>query len=137
MTKRNTPSKQVVLDYFKTHRSGLRPEHLINEFKQYDKVTIYRILQSFLEDGLIHKSVSEAGFTHYFICKTQQGKHFHNHYHFKCSQCEKVICIDREIEINLPKGYILENVNFWITGICDNCNKKINLSNSNEKDNKS
>jgi len=124
MIKRNTKSKQAVIDCFKSHKFGLVPDDLINELKQFDKVTIYRILQSFLDDGIIHKAISNDGNSYYFICKTCKEVHFHNHYHFKCSKCEKVECINEEIEIKLPKNYTSESINFWITGICAVCYKK-------------
>ncbi|MCL9770527.1 transcriptional repressor [Flavobacterium sp. HXWNR69] len=123
MIKRNTKSKQAVIDFLKKHDYGLKPDDLIKELAHFDKVTIYRILQSFLNDGIIHKAISDDGISYYFICKTCKEVHFHNHYHFKCSVCEKVECINDEIEIKLPKNYKLENINFWITGICNNCNK--------------
>jgi len=58
---------------------------------------------------------------YHFICQTCKEVHFHNHYHFKCSKCGNVECINEEIEIKLPKDYTSENINFWITGICANC----------------
>lgn len=122
MIKRNTKSKQAVLQCFNDHKFGLKPEDLITKLDQFDKVTIYRILQSFLDDGIIHKAISEDGNSYYFVCKTCKEVHFHNHYHFKCSQCGKVECINEEIEIKLPKNYTSETINFWITGICSACN---------------
>lgn len=122
MNKRNTKSKIAVLDCFKSEDYGLKPEDLIKKLPQFDKVTIYRILQSFLEDGVLHKAISEDGKSYYFKCKTCKVVHFHNHYHFKCNICGKVECINEELEIKIPNNYILENINFWITGICKNCN---------------
>lgn len=123
MIKRNTKSKQAVLDCFKKNSFGLKTEDLIKELNQFDKVTIYRILQSFLDDGIIHKAVSFDGNSYYFICKTCQKVHFHNHYHFKCNVCGKVECINEEIEVKIPQNYTIENMNFWISGVCENCNK--------------
>lgn len=122
MVKRNTKAKQAVIDCFKNHSFGLKPEDLIKELPQFDKVTIYRILHSFLEDGIIHKAVSDDGNSYFFKCETCKEVHFHNHYHFKCSKCGNVECIKKEIEVNLPKNYTLENINFWITGLCEKCN---------------
>ncbi|MDP3358575.1 MAG: transcriptional repressor [Lutibacter sp.] len=124
MMKRTTKSKIAVLDCFKKSNYGLKPEDIFNELTQYDKVTIYRILQSFLDDGIIHKVISDDGTSYYFKCKSCEEVHFHNHYHFKCTVCHKVECINEEIEVKIPKDYILQNINFWISGICKICNAK-------------
>ncbi len=123
MLKRNTKSKKAVLDCFKIHNFGLKPEDLINELSQFDKVTVYRILQSFLEDGIIHKAISDDGNSYYFKCKSCKEIHFHNHYHFRCNVCNKVECINEEIEVKIPQNYTIEKINFWITGVCKSCNK--------------
>ncbi|MBD3750445.1 MAG: transcriptional repressor [Sphingobacteriales bacterium] len=123
MLKRNTKSKQAVLELFISHQYGIKPDELIAQLPDFDKVTIYRILNSFLEDGIIHKAVSDDGSSYYFICKSCKEVHYHSHYHFKCSKCQKVECIEKEIEIIIPQNYSIENTNLWITGICEKCNK--------------
>lgn len=125
MKKRQTKSKKAVLECFKKNRKyGLKSDEIVSQLPDYDRVTIYRILQGFLDDGIIHKVISDEGKYYYFVCKSCDEIHYHNHYHFKCSHCGKVKCMDYEIEVEIPKDYTVESLNFWITGICDECNSQ-------------
>ncbi len=121
MEKRTTKSKKAVLECIKNNEYGLKSDEIVSQLSEFDRVTIYRILQGFVDDGIIHKVISDDGKFYYFECNTCGEVHYHNHYHFKCSICEKVECIDNEVEVNVPKNYTIENINFWITGVCDKC----------------
>ncbi|WP_273275465.1 Fur family transcriptional regulator [Maribacter polysiphoniae] len=122
MKKRQTKSKKAVLNCLKcSDNYGLKAEEIENQLPQFDRVTIYRILQGFLDDGIIHKVISNDGKFYYFKCLNCSEIHYHNHYHFKCDQCGKVECMHNEIEVKVPKDYTVENVNFWITGVCALC----------------
>ena len=122
MKKRKTQSKKAILECLqRASNYGLRSDSIESELPQFNRVTIYRILQSFIDDGIIHKVISDDGKSYYFKCKNCSEIHFHNHYHFKCNICGKVECMDNDIEVKVPKGYVVEDVNFWITGVCGNC----------------
>lgn len=87
-----------------------------------DRVTIYRILNSFCEDGIVHKVVSDEGKNYFALCnKCDKENHYHDHFHFKCIKCQKVECLMEEVTIKLPKGYQSENVNCWVSGYCSDC----------------
>ncbi|WP_282053907.1 Fur family transcriptional regulator [Maribacter luteus] len=124
MKKRQTKSKKAVLECLqRAENYGLRSDDIENQLPQFDRVTVYRILQGFLDDGIIHKVISDDGKFYYFKCHTCGEIHYHNHYHFKCEVCGKVECMNNEIEVKVPKDYTVENVNFWITGVCSQCKK--------------
>lgn len=121
MIKRVTKSKKAVLEILQNSSSGITSEEIVGQLNNYDRVTIYRILQSFIDDGLIHKATSDDGKSYYFKCIQCNKVHFHNHYHFKCNRCKRVECINDEIEIKIPANYQIESINLWISGICDKC----------------
>ncbi len=122
MKKRLTKSKKAVLECLKkAHKYGVKSDEIEQQLPEFDRVTIYRILQSFVDDGIIHKVISDDGKFYYFKCKTCNEIHHHNHYHFKCDICGKVECINNEIEVNVPKNYTVNTINFWISGICESC----------------
>ncbi len=93
---------------------------------QYDRVTIYRTLKSFLDRGLIHKVLDDNGTTRYALCAEAcaNGDHHHNHIHFKCMTCGQTSCLEHvDIpDVKLPKGFAPKESNYLISGICDRCN---------------
>lgn len=121
MEKRITKSKKAVLECIKNNKYGLKSDEIVNQLSDFDRVTIYRILKGFVNEGIIHKVISDDGKFYYFKCKNCGEVHYHNHYHFKCSICERVECIDNEVEVKVPENYTIENINFWITGVCAKC----------------
>lgn len=88
-----------------------------------DRVTIYRVLNRLVEEGLLHKVATIEGIVKYAECHTCSAKeHHHNHIHFSCEQCHTVTCIeDVEPEFKLPKQYKIKNVNFTLSGLCPEC----------------
>ncbi len=123
MKRRNTPSKQVVLDILSSSDVALSQDDIEQEVKgSMDRVTVYRVLNSFCEDGYVHKILSDDGKYYFAIClNCQEKKHQHNHFHFRCLRCQKVECLKEEVNVKVPKGYILENVNCLLTGYCQKC----------------
>lgn len=90
----------------------------------HDRVTVYRTLKTFLENGLIHKVLDDGGLTKYAMCsECTKEEHHHEHVHFKCQNCNQTICMD-EIKIptiSLPKGYNITETNLLIKGVCVHC----------------
>jgi Fur family transcriptional regulator, ferric uptake regulator len=94
----------------------------------YDRVTIYRTLKSFLECGLIHKVLDDNGTTRYALCAEAcaDGNHKHNHIHFKCTNCGQTSCLEHVNipEVKLPKGFTPIESNYLISGVCDHCSNQ-------------
>ena len=89
-----------------------------------DRVTVYRTLKTFLDKGLIHKVLDDAGVTKYALCQgCRTDDHHHEHVHFKCSTCGQTTCLD-DIDIPpipLPPGFSSAEKNLLIQGVCDTC----------------
>ncbi len=114
-----------VIDYFLDKKKALSQCHLEAQFRDYDRVTLYRTLGSFLESGILHKIPDETGTAIYGLCHetcTPQD-HSHNHIHFKCNKCGETECLDDKVvpEVDLPKGYQIHMVNMIVDGVCLNC----------------
>ncbi len=92
---------------------------------KYDRVTIYRTLKSFLENGLIHKVLDDNGGSRYALCDDacSDGDHRHDHIHFKCSNCDQTTCLEDVFipDVKLPEGFKAAESNYLITGVCDKC----------------
>lgn len=90
---------------------------------EMNRVTIYRILKSFEEDGIVHKVMSDDGVLHFALCNDcdHDHSHQHNHIHFRCTQCNTVECLDEKVSLNLPDGYKVSETNLLVKGYCAQC----------------
>jgi len=87
-----------------------------------DSVTIYRVLERLLVEGVIHKIVNVAGGVKYASCHSCSTKHNHNHIHFSCQKCKSVTCLEAvEPSYKLPKTYKISEMNFTLSGLCPKC----------------
>jgi Fur family transcriptional regulator, ferric uptake regulator len=125
---RITDCRKEVLKIFLKMQAALSHADLEEKLNaDFDRVTIYRTLKTFLESDLIHKVLDDSGATKYALCSHSHAgghSHDHEHVHFKCEKCGKTICID-EVQlpkIVLPAGYINKEVSLLVQGICDKCN---------------
>ncbi|RDC65486.1 Fur family transcriptional regulator [Adhaeribacter pallidiroseus] len=123
MKRRNTPAKQAVLNILHGSGKALNQEDIEQAVKgRMDRVTVYRILNSFCEDGYVHKILSDDGKHYFALCTScEEKKHYHNHFHFRCLKCQKVECLKEEVAVKVPAGYQLQNVNCLLTGYCQAC----------------
>lgn len=125
MNRRNTPSKQLVFQLLEKSGSALSQDVLEKKVKgKMDRVTIYRVLNRFCEDGIAHKIVSEEGKFYYALCRScTEDHHSHEHLHFRCLQCQKVECLTHNLRPKLPDGYQALISNYWVSGYCKDCAK--------------
>lgn len=121
--KRNTASKNEVLAVLKENKTAMSQDELEKILKnKMDRVTIYRILYSFCDDGILHKVMSDEGKTYFALCKDCDENHHHDsHFHFRCTVCNKIECLNASLSLNLPLNYVQKEVNLMVTGICSNC----------------
>ena len=124
---RITQVRLEILQFFHTNKNALTHADLETFFsKKFDRVTIYRTLTSFLENGPLHKIPDDSGIAKYALCHHEGTEHTHDdhHVHFKCKKCEKIECLHNlEIpKLHLPKKYKMEHANLLIEGICAYCN---------------
>jgi Fe2+ or Zn2+ uptake regulation protein len=126
--KRNTTTKQMVMRVLETSNSALCHEDIEKQVSEkIDRVTIYRILQGFCDDGKVHKISGTNGKTYYALCNNcLDGNHHDNHLHFRCIKCETVSCLDNLIKIpKLPLGYRVSDVLCLVSGYCPKCSTEI------------
>ncbi|MDG1275885.1 MAG: transcriptional repressor [Algoriphagus sp.] len=90
---------------------------------QFDRVTIYRTLKTFLDKDLIHKVLDDSGATKYALCAHEEEDHNHEHVHFKCEKCGETTCLDSIAlpKITLPSGFKKREMSLLVQGICDKC----------------
>lgn len=120
---RTTHAKTAILNLINVSEFALSPaEFQLALDGICDRVTIYRVLDRLLEEGLIHKIVNSDGGVKYAACTHCTSKHQHNHIHFSCQKCKSVTCLkDIQPSFKLPEKYQIVDVNFTVTGICALC----------------
>jgi Fur family ferric uptake transcriptional regulator len=121
-----TDSRKKILELFLG--SGNAMAHMDIEKKtgeKFDRVTVYRTLQTFMEKGIIHTIPTPDNSIKYALCKEEcsEGHHHDNHVHFICEECGSTYCLDDVTipVVQLPKGYRARQVNMVVNGICKAC----------------
>lgn len=122
---RITDTRTMVLGEFMNGNRALKQTDLENKLgKNFDRVTIYRTLNSFLESGIIHKIPDDSGVTQYALCDNCDVHHHHDeHIHFKCVSCSKLECLDHYTvpKFDVPQGYTIQTADLVVTGVCAEC----------------
>ena len=94
-------------------------------FDKADRTTLYRTIKTFEEKGVVHQIDDGTGITKYALCETGCSCDIETdlHLHFHCNQCNETVCLtDHKIpQIKVPLGFIAEDVNLVVKGICDKC----------------
>ena len=121
----STESRRKILSLFLNSNDALTHGIIEKEVgDKYDRVTIYRTLQTFEEKGIIHTIPTADNAVLYALCREcEEGHHHDDHVHFICTNCEKTICLDDVVspKMDLPEGYVADNVQVVIHGVCKDC----------------
>src|SRR6478672_6117916 len=86
-----TASRKKILDLFYESTGALAHADIEkNTDAAFDRVTVYRTLQTFVEKGIIHQIPTTDNGVLYALCKhnCEQGHHHDNHVHFICNKCD-------------------------------------------------
>lgn len=121
---RNTSCRRSMLELFVKRQEALAVSELNTKLgKNFDRATIYRTIQSFLDNGIVHKVLDTKEGQKYALCHDcDHHTHSDEHVHFLCLRCGKSICLDEDIpEVNTPDGYSLQTKNMLLEGYCPDC----------------
>ena len=130
LLKRNslsiTDSRRKILQLFLEQPGALAHGDIEKKAgEKFDRVTVYRTLQTFVDKGIIHTIPTADNSIRYALCKDEcsAGHHHDHHVHFVCNNCDNTYCLDDVVkpEIRLPKGYSAGHVEVVVEGICKNC----------------
>lgn len=123
MKRRNTPTKEAVLALLTTAGKAMSQDAIEKKIDvTIDRATIYRVLNRFCEDGILHKIVAEDGKQYFAVCiKCDEKKLDDHHFHFRCKNCQTIECLAVPVQFSLPAGYNVESVNCVLTGVCKDC----------------
>jgi Fur family ferric uptake transcriptional regulator len=120
-----TDSRKKILSLFLSTKDALAHGDIEKKAgEKFDRVTVYRTLQTFVEKGIIHTIPTADNSILYALCKDcTEGHHHDDHVHFVCTNCGTTICLDDVIspKIDLPEGYEAKTVQVVIYGVCKDC----------------
>ena len=123
---RRTECRSDVLDVFLGNEFALNYSDLETNLSQdYDRVTLYRTLNTFLDKGILHKIPDDSGVPKFALCpdECESEEHHHNHVHFKCNSCKQTTCLE-EVTVpglTFPEGYRVNEMDILVQGTCPNC----------------
>jgi Fur family ferric uptake transcriptional regulator len=125
---RVTDCRIDVLERFYSNDHALTFKDLEDDLEDYDRVTLYRTLNSFIQHGLLHRIPSDNGFATFGLCREDcsEEAHHHNHIHFKCNICGHIECLPNRYspQIDLP-DYDVEESYLIVNGVCKVCKAEI------------
>ncbi|MFM7671860.1 MAG: Fur family transcriptional regulator [Bacteroidota bacterium] len=121
-----TDGRKDILSLFLNRKGALAHADIEKKLgDRYDRVTIYRTLQIFVDKGLIHTIPTKDNSIRYALCKDDcaSGHHHDQHIHFVCKACDNTYCLDEVVtpSIKLPKGYTVNQVEMVVSGVCQSC----------------
>lgn len=122
----NTDSRRAILEIFLQSPAALAHQDIERETgERFDRVTVYRTLQTFIDKGIVHTIPTADNAVRYALCREEcsEGHHHDNHIHFVCENCGKTTCLDETAipAIKLPRGYKAAEINVVVNGICKEC----------------
>lgn len=122
---RPTAMRILIYKYMAEKVIAIALTDIESAFAKAERTTLYRTLKTFEEKGIVHQIDDGTGISKYALCEAGCNCEIDQdlHLHFHCSTCEETICLtEHKIpHINLPNGYVAEDVNLVVTGICEKC----------------
>jgi Fur family ferric uptake transcriptional regulator len=122
---RPTAMRTLIYKYMAEKEVAVALTDIENAFAKADRTTLYRTLKTFEEKGVVHQIDDGTGIQKYALCEPGCNCDLDRdlHLHFHCNNCNETVCLTehRIPNIILPEGYIAEDANLVLKGICDKC----------------
>ena len=123
-----TKQRERILEYIKASGGCVTAEEIIHGLAEtgdtVSKPTVYRTLDHFVKSGTLTRFVSEKGESSSY----RLGEDHHaEHFHIKCTECKKTVCVDCGFIHNLENhflahhGFTLSPNQTVFYGVCSDC----------------
>jgi Fur family ferric uptake transcriptional regulator len=123
---RVTPFREEVLELFLNQSNAISIGDIENHLKDFDRITLYRTIKSFIEKGVVHEILMPGDVKKLALCPDDcsSDKHIHTtqHIHFKCNECENVFCLDiNQFPDITVSNFKIDALEIQGNGTCENC----------------
>lgn len=122
---RPTAMRMLIYKYLAQKEVAITLTDIEKAFVKADRTTLFRTLKTFEKKGIVHQIDDGTGVQKYALCELGCNCDLEQdlHLHFHCNNCDDTVCLtDHKVpHINLPQGFITENANLVLKGICDKC----------------
>ena len=121
-----TPARLAALQLFESHKKPIDAKHILDHLQKelgVDRVTVFRILNTFVSKGLIVRLEFGEGKARYELAKE-------DHHHIICESCGKVEDIEdtlipqMESAVAKQTGFFIKRHTLEFYGLCQSCLKK-------------
>ena len=120
-----TAMRLLVLQFLLNKKVAVSLTNIEDYFDNCDRTTLYRTLKTFVENRIVHQIDDGTGAAKYALCEENCNCEIDTdlHLHFHCNNCNETICLTEQKipQIKVPDGFVSENVNLVVKGICDKC----------------
>ena len=92
-----------------------------------DKSTLFRTLTLLSEAHLLHDIDDGSGSQKFCVCHHDDTLHCTGPVHLTCRVCHKTYCLTdiRIPQVKLPTGFIPEEAEYIVKGVCPECAKRL------------
>ncbi|BEG97787.1 Fur family transcriptional regulator [Bacteroides sedimenti] len=121
-----TAMRILVLKELHSQSEAMSIYDLEQKFNKVERTTLFRTLNTFEENNLIHKIDDGSGAVKYALCQENCTCKLEDlHVHFLCMKCKKTFCLENIPVpfVQLPDNFEFKTANFVIKGICPQCHK--------------
>ncbi len=127
---RPTPVRFAVLKFLLNRNRPCSHQEILENsaVAQFNRVTVYRTLESFLSSNIVHRVQGHDGVWRFCSNFSQENSAgcSGNHLHFSCLECSQIFCLP-EIKlpwIDAPKDHEIYSKQLVVYGRCKDCIKK-------------
>jgi Fur family ferric uptake transcriptional regulator len=136
---KSTASRLEVISVLVNHNDPLTHHDILKQLPDnFDRVTLYRVLDWLLQNGITHRVVGEDRVWRFQLngrhktvfdkapASNQKDLGQHSHAHFQCSDCGKIFCLEHvypKLSNTIPADFDVDSVELNIKGKCANCQK--------------
>ncbi|WP_024480238.1 Fur family transcriptional regulator [Cellulophaga baltica] len=122
---RITAMRLLIYKFLVQKETAVTLSDIENAFERADRTTLYRTIKTFEEKAIVHQIDDGTGITKYALCEQGCNCEIETdlHLHFHCNNCNETVCLTeyKIPHINIPEGYMAEDVNLVVKGICEKC----------------
>ena len=123
---RQTPMRRAVLQTLAGSPFALSGREIERQLgPDTDRITLYRTLKAFEENGLLHRVMDATDVIKYAACSIECSVHIHfdNHVHFKCTACQHIYCLNQVAipTVTLPDKFEAQTRDYLLAGVCRAC----------------